>query len=58
MSKSKSNANAASKSGRTGSSRQAAAATATRQIARSAIKGGPKDVRKNKRMGVGRNAKG
>lgn len=40
------------------SSRQAAKATAIRQIARSAVKGGAKDVRKNKRSGVGRNAKG
>lgn len=40
------------------SSRQAAKGTAIRQIARSAVKGGAKDVRKNKRTGVGRNAKG
>ena len=38
--------------------RQAARATATRQIARNAVKGGPKDVRKNKRVGGGRRAKG
>jgi hypothetical protein len=32
--------------------------TSTRQIARNAIKGGPKNVKKDKRSGVGRGQKG
>lgn len=40
------------------SARQAAKSSSTRQIAKNAVKGGPKDVKKDKRMGVGRNAKG
>ena len=40
------------------STRQAAKSSSTRQIARNAVKGGPKDVKKDKRMGVGRGAKG
>jgi hypothetical protein len=37
---------------------QAAKSTSTQQIARNAVKGGPKDVKKDKRMGVGRGSKG
>jgi hypothetical protein len=37
---------------------QAAKSTSTQQIARNAVKGGPKDVKKDKRMGVGRGQKG
>jgi hypothetical protein len=48
MAKSKSNA----------STRQAAKSTSTQQIAKNAVKGGPKDVKKDKRMGVGRGSKG
>lgn len=48
MAKSKSNA----------ATRQAAKSTATQQIAKNAVKGGPKDVKKDKRMGVGRGQKG
>lgn len=40
------------------SARQGAKSASTRQIAKNAIKGGPKDVKKDKRMGVGRGAKG
>jgi hypothetical protein len=36
----------------------AAKSTSTQQIARNAVKGGPKDVKKDKRMGVGRGQKG
>lgn len=35
-----------------------AAAQSTRQISRNAIHGGPKDPKKDKRMGVGRGQKG
>jgi hypothetical protein len=38
--------------------RQAAAAQSTRQIAKNAVHGGPKDPKKDKRMGVGRGQKG
>lgn len=48
MAKAKSNA----------SVRQGAKSASTRQIAKNAVKGGPKDVKKDKRMGVGRGAKG
>jgi hypothetical protein len=37
---------------------QAAAAQSTQQIAKNAIRGGPKDVKKDVRMGVGRGQKG
>jgi hypothetical protein len=40
------------------SPRQDAKSTSTQQIARNAVKGGPKDVKKDKRMGVGRGQKG
>jgi len=37
---------------------QAAMAESTKQIAKNAVHGGPKDVKKDKRMGVGRGQKG
>lgn len=37
---------------------QAAKSTSTQQIARNAVKGGPKDVKKDKRIGIGRGSKG
>jgi hypothetical protein len=37
---------------------QAAAAQSTKQIAENAVHGGPKDVKKDKRMGIGRGQKG
>jgi len=37
---------------------QAAKSASTQQIARNAVKGGPKDVKKDKRMGIGRGSKG
>ena len=37
---------------------QAANAESTKQIAKNAVHGGPKDVKKDKRMGVGRGQKG
>ncbi len=37
---------------------QAANAQSTKQIAENAVHGGPKDVKKDKRMGVGRGQKG
>jgi hypothetical protein len=40
------------------SPRQAAAAQSTRPIARNAMRGGPKSVKKDKRGGAGRAAKG
>lgn len=48
MAKAKSNA----------SVRQGATIASARQIAKNAVKGGPKDVKKDKRVGVGRRAKG
>jgi hypothetical protein len=36
----------------------AARKTSTRQIARNAVKGGPKSVKKDKRAGAGRGQKG
>ena len=36
------------------SPRQDAKSTSTQQIARNALKGGPKDVKKDKRMGIGK----
>ena len=38
--------------------RQEAAASSTKQIAKNAVHGGPKDAKKDKRMGVGRGQKG
>jgi hypothetical protein len=38
--------------------KQAAAAEATKQKAKDAVHGGPKDVKKDVRMGVGRGQKG
>ncbi len=38
--------------------RQSAAAQSTKQIAQNAVHGGPKDTKKDKRMGVGRGQKG
>jgi hypothetical protein len=38
--------------------RDAAASQSTRQIARNAVRGGPKSVKKDKRGGAGRGAKG
>jgi len=38
--------------------RQAAATQSTKQIAKNAVHGGPKDPKKDKRMGVGRGQKG
>ncbi len=40
------------------SPRQAAEAQSTKQIAKNAVHGGPKDPKKDKRMGVGRGQKG
>ena len=37
---------------------QAARKTSTQQIARNAVKGGPKSVKKDKRAGAGRGQKG
>jgi hypothetical protein len=37
---------------------QAANAQSTKQIAKNAVHGGPKDVKKDKRVGVGRRSKG
>jgi hypothetical protein len=37
---------------------QAAMAESTKQIAKNAVHGGPKDVKKDKRMGIGRGQKG
>jgi hypothetical protein len=37
---------------------QAASAQSTKQIAKNAVHGGPKDVKKDKRVGVGRRSKG
>ena len=38
--------------------RQAGEAASTKQIAKNAVHGGPKDVKKDKRSGVGRGQKG
>ena len=38
--------------------RQAAEAQSTKQIAKNSVHGGPKDPKKDKRMGVGRGQKG
>jgi hypothetical protein len=38
--------------------REAASNQSTRQIARNAVRGGPKSVKKDKRGGAGRGAKG
>lgn len=38
--------------------RQSAEARSTRQIARNAVRGGPKDPKKDKRVGMGRGQKG
>jgi hypothetical protein len=38
--------------------RQSAEAQSMKQIARNAVHGGPKDPKKDKRMGVGRRSKG
>jgi hypothetical protein len=37
---------------------QAAKSASTQQIARNAVQGGPKDVKKDKRSGLGRGQKG
>jgi len=42
----------------TGGQHQAANAEATKQIAKNAVHGGPKDVKKDKRAGAGRGQKG